>query len=278
MNPKIYHGHIWHSRLSKAKHSFKYSCFFFAIDVTKISEIKNNFLFSINKFSILSIFEKDYLQNLKDLGINEKLKNEINKRKLNITYSSAIVFTIPRFLGYVFNPVNFYYLLDEKQKIQALVCEVRNTFNEKHLYFLSEKLNSSTKGFIEYKFPKEFYVSPFFKVEGDYQVLVLESLENFDVRVNLLKDDVLVFTSRLSGFGKDLNKLRLLQTLFYYPLYIVLVMTRIHFHALILSFCKKLQFINKPFPRSPNTIQFGKTSFVANLRLFGIKIIKYLKI
>ncbi|KAF0517369.1 DUF1365 domain-containing protein [Gigaspora margarita] len=43
---------------------------------------------------------------------------------------------MPRFFGYTFNPVSFYYCYDIIDALKIIVLEVNNTFGEKHLYIL----------------------------------------------------------------------------------------------------------------------------------------------
>ena len=41
---------------------------------------------------------------------------------------------MPRVMGYVFNPVSFWICRDKDKNIRAVICEVHNTFGEKHSY------------------------------------------------------------------------------------------------------------------------------------------------
>ena len=38
--------------------------------------------------------------------------------------------TMPRMLGYVFNPVSFWFCRDRAGALRAVLCEVNNTFGE----------------------------------------------------------------------------------------------------------------------------------------------------
>lgn len=46
--------------------------------------------------------------------------------------------TAPRFLGYSFNPVSFWYLYDMGKNLKAVILEVNNTFGERRMYFLKD--------------------------------------------------------------------------------------------------------------------------------------------
>jgi DUF1365 family protein len=80
-----------------------------------------------------------------------------------ITTSQAMtanMLTMPRFLGYSFNPLTTYYVYDPE--LIAVVLEVHNTFGEKHIYVVPY---SEGPQFI----PRRFHVSPFNDRLGTYQ-------------------------------------------------------------------------------------------------------------
>jgi Protein of unknown function (DUF1365) len=72
---------------------------------------------------------------------------------------TAKMLTMPRFLGYAFNPLTTYYIYDPH--LVAVVLEVHNTFHEKHIYPVSftDAKQSITR---------RFHVSPFNDRLGSY--------------------------------------------------------------------------------------------------------------
>jgi Protein of unknown function (DUF1365) len=50
--------------------------------------------------------------------------------------------TAPKFLGYSFNPVSLWYLYSADRKLSAMILEVNNTFDERHMYFLKPSEDS----------------------------------------------------------------------------------------------------------------------------------------
>ncbi len=95
-------------------------------------------------------------------------------------------------MGYSFNPVSFWYLYSADKRLAALILEVNNTFDERHIYFLKlkeeEKTSKSSKETPMFSQPpngsprytstwfKEFHVSPFNIVDGSYSVVVYDPL------------------------------------------------------------------------------------------------------
>ena len=48
----------------------------------------------------------------------------------------VVLMTMPRMLGYVFNPVSFWFCRDRAGALRAVLCEVNNTFGESHCYLV----------------------------------------------------------------------------------------------------------------------------------------------
>ena len=73
-----------------------------------------------------------------------------------------------RVLGYVFNPLTVYWCHDADGALACVVAEVHNTYGERHRYLL----RPDERGRAEVG--KEFYVSPFFPVDGGYRMRLPE--------------------------------------------------------------------------------------------------------
>ena len=116
-------------------------------------------------------------------------------------YPHAYLVTAPRFLGYQFNPVSFWYLYDTDKTLAAVILEVNNTFSERRPYFLKqdddtagrieELLSASADGEppisssrdnvtirtkIKKSWPKDFHVSPFNSRKGSYSMTAHDPL------------------------------------------------------------------------------------------------------
>ncbi|KAL8755958.1 MAG: hypothetical protein Q9199_003276 [Rusavskia elegans] len=91
-------------------------------------------------------------------------------------YPYAYLVTAPRFLGYSFNPVSFWYLYDGQKELRAMILEVNNTFDERRLYFLKgshgdpedERATDLSPGKFKDTWAKDFHVSPFNSRKGSY--------------------------------------------------------------------------------------------------------------
>jgi DUF1365 family protein len=90
-------------------------------------------------------------------------------------YPFVYLVTAPRFLGFSFNPVSFWYLYSEQKRLTAMILEVNNTFDERRMYFLErrhapDKQASAETDIFTHFWEKDFHVSPFNDREGNYSL------------------------------------------------------------------------------------------------------------
>ena len=69
-----------------------------------------------------------------------------------------------RSLGYVFDPLTTYFCFAADGRLEGVLAEVHNTYGERHCYPLTRRRAGRRS------VDKEFYVSPFFAVEGRYDI------------------------------------------------------------------------------------------------------------
>ena len=79
-----------------------------------------------------------------------------------------------RYLGYVFNPVSFYYCYDHAGNLQTMLAEVNNTFGETHNYWLDASNRRPSTAAQRYTTPKHMHVSPFMDMRMQYDWIFTE--------------------------------------------------------------------------------------------------------
>jgi DUF1365 family protein len=72
-------------------------------------------------------------------------------------------------LGYVFNPVSFWFCHDRGGALRAVLAEVNNTFGERHNYLVAHADGRPIRDGEALRARKLFHVSPFLAVHGDYR-------------------------------------------------------------------------------------------------------------
>ncbi|MFG2331767.1 DUF1365 domain-containing protein [Streptomyces sp. NPDC048604] len=88
-----------------------------------------------------------------------------------------------RVFGHVFNPLTLYWCHDPAGRPVCVVAEVHNTYGGRHCYLLRPD------GHGRADVAKEFYVSPFFGVEGSYRMRLPVPGDVLDLTVQLRRDD-----------------------------------------------------------------------------------------
>ncbi|GHI46749.1 DUF1365 domain-containing protein [Streptomyces albidoflavus] len=115
-----------------------------------------------------------------------------------------------RVLGHVFNPLTLYWCHGPATAtdgdsdsgtdsggtgdLRCVVAEVHNTYGERHCYLLRPEAADGRA-----ETPKEFYVSPFFTVDGTYRMRLPEPGARLDLAVHLDREGVRRFTATVRG-------------------------------------------------------------------------------
>ncbi|KAL9007536.1 MAG: hypothetical protein Q9173_007218 [Seirophora scorigena] len=127
-----------------------------------------------------SIQASDYLERGGEkLGLRGKLHLYMKSQGEDVNdFPFAYLVTAPRFLGYSFNPVSFWYLYNEEKELRAMILEVNNTFDERRMYLLKDSIvkdPDESWTIIEHPrsrfrdtWSKDFHVSPFNSRKGSY--------------------------------------------------------------------------------------------------------------
>ncbi|AVX03706.1 hypothetical protein MXMO3_01175 [Maritalea myrionectae] len=210
MESAVYDGIVTHKRLRPIEHKLRYGVFNLFVEVDDLDRTAEHLkLFSHNKFNLLSLHDKDFGDGtgqdlpgyLKDLAEKAGVKSE----KLRF-----FMLAYPRILNFAFNPLTTYYAV-ERGKIKLMIYEVRNTFGERHTYVIPA--GEAEDGVIWQDCAKQFYVSPFNNVEGNYRFHVTKPGEELTLGVALKDADGALLNAFVHGEQKPLTDMQLLKSL-----------------------------------------------------------------
>ena len=242
---QLFLGKIMHKRHLPVEHAFTYSFFMLCLPLTAFNEIKIPFL-GINCANLFSFHEKDHGP-LDGSALLPWIKNILKEQGVTCADGEVILQTQPRFLGYVFNPVSFWFCYDKSHQLRAVLCEVSNTFGERHLYLVAHPDRSPIRGHDKLHQQKIFHVSPFFAVRGEYYFHFERHDDHVKIGIDYHDNDTKVLTTRLVGQTKKLTLSNFLNAFIRCPFVSLGVMIRIYWQALHLFF-KKIPFHKKPDP------------------------------
>ena len=154
-----------------------------------------------------------------------------------------MLLTMPRILGYVFNPVSLYFCFDADGAPICALAEVGNTFREMKPYVLGPE-SLAASGLFRMVVPKHFYVSPFSSLELHFDFKLRPPGDQLDIHIDDRDGDKRVLLSALTGQRAELTSRQLFWFTLKYPLLTLRVIGLIHWHALLL-WLKKIPFNRK---------------------------------
>jgi cyclopropane fatty-acyl-phospholipid synthase-like methyltransferase len=105
-----------------------------------------------------------------------------------------------RSLGYVFNPLTLFWCHDRTGAVVCVVAEVHNTYGQRHRYLL--RPDDAGRADVA----KEFYVSPFYPVDGYYRMSVREPDERLAVTITLHRPNSPPFTASVRGLRRPATR------------------------------------------------------------------------
>ncbi len=89
--------------------------------------------------------------------------------------------TMPRMLGFAFNPLSVYFCHAQDGALAAILYEVNNTFGQRHSYLLPVAPGAASP--IRQHTPKRFHVSPFMGMDMRYDFRVVPPGERLAITI-----------------------------------------------------------------------------------------------
>jgi cyclopropane-fatty-acyl-phospholipid synthase len=271
MNSQIFTGVVSHGRRWPQKHHFSYPVYFYRFDLSELPELDRTLPgFGYNHFSVVRMDDRDYLWR----G-NQPLKDKITAVLEKIGYEESVcrveLISFAKYFNIIFRPVSFFVCYNAENRCRLVLAEVHNTFRETHLYVLKDPYVMSET--LCFEIPKAFHVSPFFDLNGKYNIRFKDDGQTLDITIELARSecgDEPVFFARLTGQGRPLTPQTLRRTLLKYPFNAMLNMPRILRQAITLYVQKKLPVFSKPVPQSRYTMRKQCPSWVARQGMTGL--------
>lgn len=239
-----------HRRLRPAVNAFVYPVFYVQLPVRDLATA-NCGIFAVDRPQLLSFRSADH--GPRDGSPLLPWITRILREHELPDDGEIMLQTFPRVLGYVFNPVSFWYCHDRQGALIAVLAEVNNTFGGHHSYLLHDAGRPLPDG-VELSAGKAFHVSPFCTVEGSYRFRFRRERAVQLARIDY--DDAhgeLLLTS-LSGKAQPWTAAQLLLAFLRMPWLTLGVIARIHWQALRL-WLKGVPFVGARAPQPSPVVQ-----------------------
>lgn len=241
----LYECRVMHHRLAPKQHRFRYRMFYFALDLDEIDDVAKRVRgFSRNRRNLYEFRDTDHLTlpGMEKAGVRANLTAWLATQGYTLPPDARVLFlTMARMLGYVFNPVSFYFCETAEGAPLCAVVQVGNTFREMKPYLIQEP---ESAGFYRLITPKHFYVSPFSALDVAFDFKLRVPGEHLEIHIDDREGDRRVLLSALTGKRVPLTSRGLAWLTLKCPLVTLKVITMIHWEALRL-WVKKIPWFRK---------------------------------
>ncbi len=243
INSCIYNGSVIHKRFKPREHFFKYKVFSLFVDLSELNQLnkKLNF-FSLNKFNLISFYEKDH-GDRDGSSLLSWVKNNLNKINVSTENIKVKLLCYPRILGYVFNPLSIFFVYNKNENLICILYEVKNTFGEQHTYVFKVE---DQKKLIQNNCSKKFHVSPFIEMDCNYFFRILNPGQKLSVIIDQYDQEGKILFASQDGERSELTSKNLMNSYLKHPLMTLKIISAIHFEAFKL-WMKGIKFIKKKF-------------------------------
>lgn len=244
MRSCLYTGTLVHARREPAEHVFRYDVCSYLLDLDELDELERRIpLFGSNRPAVLGLRSRDHLGDPR-LPIRENVLGWLAERGIDLRGGRIELLTNLRVLGYVFNPVSFFYCYRPDGGLACIVAEVSNTFGERWPYLLVPT-GEEADGRLVFTTPKRMHVSPFFELEQEYRFAFSLPGETVFARIDVHAGAGRPLGAVLAGRREELTAASVARALVRYPLMPAKVTAAIHWEALRLWW-KGVPFHHKP--------------------------------
>lgn len=232
---------VIHTRERPKRNHFRYHVYYLVIALSNLNTLSRRLL-SLNRLNLFSLHVRDYGRKAAPESWMRKCLAEWG---VTTATGEILLMTMPRILGYAFNPVSFWFCLDQAGELRAVLADVSNTFGERHAYLLHHEDQRVIQPEDVLSARKIFHVSPFLEITGHYQFRFALTNTRIGVWIDHHDADGLLLSTSVVGKRQPLTSRALLACFFRYPLVTLKVIGLIHYQALRL-FLKGVRYHTKP--------------------------------
>jgi len=247
----LYVGLVAHRRLRPRRHALRYRTFALLIDLDELPALDGRLrLFSHNRFNLYSFCDRDHGSG--STPLREWVEGCAREAGLALDGGPIRLLTMPRILGYVFNPISVYFCHDRAGGLRAILYEVNNTFGQRHSYFIPVEADGETP--VRQSCAKEFFVSPFMAMDMTYDFTVHPPGETLSIAIVERDGEGVMLTATQTQARVELTDAALARVFFSHPLLTLKVVVGIHLQALALWVKGMRLQVRPPPPERPVTL------------------------
>jgi DUF1365 family protein len=259
LNSCLYECVIGHRRLRPRQYAFEHKMMMLYADLDELVAIdRGSRLLSRERANLYSFRDADYFPTGTAGDLKRRVSTWLQERGVDIGSGGRIrLLTLPRILGYIFNPISIYFCADAADTPLCAIAEVGNTFRASKLFLLpihatqpagtqpagtlpagtlpAGTLPAGARPRYRLRVPKHYYVSPFSSLDVCFDFNLLLPGEDLQVHIEDWDANGKLLDSHLRGVRVPLTDWQLLRFAVKFPALTLKVIGLIHWHALWLA-------------------------------------------
>ncbi|MCW0214553.1 MAG: DUF1365 domain-containing protein [Pseudonocardia sp.] len=202
--PSLYDARVRHTRRRAQDHGFAHDVYFWLVDLDDLPRFPR-LLRPLARFEA-----RDHLGD-PDSTIRQNLDAYLATQGVDLAGGRVLMLANARTLGHVVNPISVFWCHRADATLECVVAEVHNTYGERHCYLL--RPDDAGRAVVD----KDFYVSPFLSVDGQYAMSVPEPGERLALAVTLRQEGTAALTATVAGTRTTATTRGLLRTILRHP-------------------------------------------------------------
>jgi uncharacterized protein len=245
---RLWFGRTTHTRMTPFRRSFTHRIAMLEVDIDRLDEADGlSHLFSVERGNVISFRSDDH--GARSAAVPLRLWAEARYAEAGIDLDGGAIrlVTFPRVLGYGFAPISLWFGYGPDGECRGIIYEVHNTFGETHAY-VSAFYPAGQRAIGD----KDFHVSPFWSVEGQYGFTLRHRGEGLALIVENLGANGRLHVASLNARARTLTSGAIGQWLVAMPFSGLGVMFAIYWQALRL-WMKGARYHIKAEPRARRT-------------------------
>jgi DUF1365 family protein len=237
----LYPCQITHVRAAPARRRFRYRSYLWLVDLDDLPRVP------LPLRPLASFRARDHLGGAAS-SLRANVDAYLARRGIDLAGGRVVMLAHARVLGHVFNPLTVFWCHRADGGLAAVIAEVHNTYGERHAYLLHPDGRGRAEA------AKEFYVSPFLPVAGQYRLQLPEPASTLRLGVALQIGGQPVLAAGVTGRRRAYSPWRLLACALRHPWVTGQVSGLIRWQGIRLA-ARRLPLYPKPAHRPPEGIQ-----------------------
>jgi DUF1365 family protein len=239
----LYVGRVVHRRVADFRHRLNYRTWMLLLDLDRVDADRPRLL-GHARFAPISWRPEDHGDG-SAVPLRRQIEGHLAEAGVDLAGGPIQLLTMPRVLGYGFNPISVYFCFGPQGDVRALVHEVTNTFGVRHSYVLPAR--AGPDGRVRQTTPKTHHVSPFMDAALTYDFTVLPPGERVSISIDVRRGGSPLLTAGFTGDRRDLTSAALARVFLTHALLTWKVTAAIHWEAFRMLF-KGARYRHPPAP------------------------------